>query len=146
MNRGAALKWAEALNNVPSDVRYDNSQIGFIIVKDGREEKFLSPIGVLCSFMDPNGFERKQILDLGDNLIFNLDWHGETFVLPDAWRKKCKIKSPWMDVVINEGNMKGLSGSLYEVLDGLNPPHAESDHSSMFQKAGEIVEAYYEQM
>ena len=146
MNRGTAFKWVEALNNVKDDVKYNNSQIGFTIDKNGHKETYLSPIGVLCKFLDLKGFEQKTILDFDGVTVSNLDWHGETFVLPESWRKKCKIKSQWMDIALDKGNMQGLTGSFYDILDKINPMYDNSKHSDMFKKAGDIIESYYEQM
>lgn len=144
MNRGTALKWIKSLKELPSDIAYDNSQIGFRVINEGVERTYMSPIGVLCNFLDPNGFELTSVFR-GDDSVSYMYWHGELFVLPEHWRKKCKIKSQWMDIAISEGNIQ-FKGSLYEALDMLNIQNPGSDDSALFQRAGEIIEEYFEKI
>lgn len=53
-------------------------------------EIYYSPMGVLCAFLDPNGWV--------DGPYGQLLFHGETFVMPAAFRKKVKAKTEWFEV------------------------------------------------
>jgi len=80
MNRGTALKWAEAME--AETAIYDNSQLGF---SGPYNRTFRSPLGVLATFFDPNGWT--------DHPLHLEVWHGEVFKLSAEWIKRGKIKT-----------------------------------------------------
>ncbi len=97
MNKGTALKWFEAIESE----RYEFG-VGALRVS----EKCFCIFGVLADFLDPNGWSL--------NALGIYEWHGQTFKLPEDWRKRCKMKSEF-------GSFKssnGLETTMTDVSDG----------------------------
>lgn len=110
MNRGTALKWIELLKQMPSE-KYLSGQL--------RCKNWFSPLGVLANFLDPNGWVLNNSGEWGNwafiNLktgkifypydgIFGYNFHGETFKLPNEYRKMCKMKTEYGDFVNENGH------------------------------------------
>jgi len=85
MQRSTALKWEAALRTTPA--QYDTAQIGMRI----GDTLCLSPVGVLCAFLDPEGFATAW-----DGVTQT--WHGQIWSLPPAWTKSCKMKGDIWDL------------------------------------------------
>lgn len=109
MNRGTALKWADALET--TQVGYDSAQLGYI--SEGK--RHLCPLGVLADFLDPDGWE---VAHDGVSLL----WHGEQFQLPKSARKRCKMKTDGFEVIegINDTLRDPYTSMITEALSGIN--------------------------
>ena len=76
MNRGTALKWFDAIKS-------GKYEFGRGALRTN--EKCFCIYGVLADFLDPSGWAK--------NALGIYEWHGEVNFLPEAWRKRCKMKS-----------------------------------------------------
>lgn len=121
MNRGTAMKWIERLE--ACEHQYDNSQLGFVDHSDG--SFYMSPLGVLCEFLDPDGIT----VSSGD-----IQWQAETFVVPASLMKRAKIKSQWLDHTANGEDMTIYDGIDKAVGYWVNSP---------FIAAAKYVEEHY---
>ena len=102
MQRGTALKWADALRS--TDAHYAKGQLGYTI----GQTRYLSPMGVLADFLDPNGWT------LGWDGV-SLLWRGSQFVLPADARKSCKMKTTGYEPLALKGEEETVFSTL---LDG----------------------------
>ena len=123
MNKGTAIKWMERLRE--SEHLFDNTQLGFVDYRTGLH--FMSPLGVLCEFLDPTGFVDKD---------FGREWHGEMFTLPETWMKRAKIKSKWLDHQNEDGAI-----TFYDAIDN----YAGSRGNNPFESAADYINDHYEQ-
>lgn len=82
MQKGTARKWIECLQSCTH--RYDNTQLAFPGLNG---EIFMSPLGVLCRFLDPHGFQ--LVPETG-----GYHWHGEMFALPQPCLKRGEDQVP----------------------------------------------------
>lgn len=131
MNKGTAKKWIECLKEC--EYLFDNTQLGFVDGVTGLY--YMSPLGVLCEFLDPGGFIDKD---------FGREWHGELFTLPEVWMKKAKIKSKWLDhhhLFDTEDDTVVQSITFYDAIDNF----AGSKGNNPFESAAEYIEEHYEQ-
>lgn len=119
MNRGTALKWIDILRSGrytagSGQLRYENQFCAY---------------GVLCDFLDPNGWS-----EIKDNQYGNVGflWHGSQYSIPEQFRKKCKMKSEYGDFI----SENKLRRKLVDVID------ASQDH----QIVAYYIEQYYEQL
>lgn len=113
MNRGTALKWLDILKS--GRYEFGNGQM--------RYENQFDPLGVLADFLDPDAWKSEFI---------GYSWNGETFKLPDEARKKCKIKTPYMEFVHHNSLQPD---TLVDVID----------RSSDWTTPIYFIEMYYEQ-
>lgn len=149
MNRGSAMKWCNALRETTH--LFDNFQLAY---PDRWSDRwYVSPLGVLCGFLDPEGFQPRSLIDVmlpmdpdctderqdyRHVLIHDFEWHGETFILPEEWRKRVKIKTEWL---VHE--VEGQTLGIYEAVDNMHLHNYNSRQS--FDAVAEYVEQHYQQ-
>lgn len=134
MNRGTARKWVELLKDndrYPPHLRA-TGQMRF----DTAEGTCFDPFGVLCDFIDPDGWERHPML--------HWQHRGEVFKPGPDVRRRAKMKTVW-----GEFRHNGVALSLPDAFDrhirfdpnlGLLPPGSLS-----WQVAILVIETHHEE-
>lgn len=90
MNRGTALKWINQIKT--GKYTLGNGQLRYRNYNEGFD--YYDPLGVLADFLDPSGWKEEYI---------GYSWHNELFKMPEDYRKKCKIKTPYLNYISDNG-------------------------------------------
>ena len=127
------MKWIELLDGCSYE--YDNTQLGFL---SQNSTPVMSPLGVLCEFLNPNGMTLRTILEFDNIEIKDFVCDGEIFVVSPALMKRGKIKSPWMTHVVDD-----VSYNIYEAFDALDVKISSSNRP--FSQVTAYIEQHYQQ-
>ena len=99
MNRGTALKWFERIES--GRYLFGRGALRSPAGTRPRAKECFCIFGVLADFLDPNGWTI--------NALGLYEWHGETFILPESWRKRCKMKTDYGHFSNENGHLQSLT-------------------------------------